>query len=134
MPALEEMDLHQFAVLWRILTGRDAYNDDGEVQTGEPEEICVRWEEGELDALKPDGTPVRLSGKVTTYETLNIGDQLWLAPNEDTGALDQYYAEGSAGEDVGIMMVERLIGRARSLCGKFTRREYALSKYASTPS
>lgn len=132
MPALEEMDLWQFAVLWAIQSGRSAYNEYGELQTDAPVDVHVRWVEGQTDAMRPDGTPVRLDGKITTDETIAIGSLMWLAPDEDSPALDQYYESGSAGEDVELMVVEALMGRARSICGKFTRREYGLAKYRST--
>lgn len=134
MPSLEEMDLRQCAIVWRKLSGRAGYTDSGEAVVASPEEIAVRWVEGQSDALKPDGTTVRLDGRITTDQDIPVGSQLWLAPNEDLPALDQWYESGSSGEEVEVMTVEALTGRARSLCGKHTRREYGLVKYMGTPS
>lgn len=129
MPAFEQMDTHQRAVLWPALTGRDKFDEYGDAKTGSPQEIHVRWIEKEMDGLRPDGTPVRLDAQIHAIEDIAVGSVLWLAPNEDDLALNQWYETGSAGEDSGLMVVEALLGRARDLKGRFTRREYGLVKY-----
>lgn len=123
------MDRRQLAVLWPALTGRDKFDEYGDVKSGVPQEIVVRWIEKEMDAIRPDGTPIRLDAQVHAVEDIAIGSVMWLAPNEASTALEQWYGTGSAGQDSGLMMVVSLSGRACDLKGRNTRREYGLVKY-----
>lgn len=134
MPPLEEMDQNQQALLWPILTGRAGRDRFGNPVTGPPEELCVRWVEGQSDALRPDGTPIRIDGKITSSEDITIGSTMWLRPldsDPQLTTLEVWYETGSAGEDTGLVVVEALMGRAPDLKGRFYRREYGVVKFRS---
>lgn len=134
MPSLEEMDRHQRAVLWTLKTGRSRYDKFGNPVTDAPVEVWVRWIDGVIDTLRPDGTPLRLDAQVIADQDIPIGSVMWLAVGcpDDDDAVSFYYSEGSGGEDTGLMTVEtRKFGL--DLKGREDRWEFGLSKFMDTP-
>lgn len=88
-------------LLWEI-TGVNSFGDP---VVGEPEELRVRWENGQKDIRKPDGTFVTVDATVMVTQDIKIGSTVWLAPNDDYSALTQFLGSGSGDPDQDIMQV-----------------------------
>lgn len=101
MPPPEKIHRHQRALLWERI-GTNRYGDP---IVGEPTEIKVRWEAGQEDVRKPDGTYITIDARVVVNQVVPIGSNIWLAPNNGYSVLEQYLGSGSASEDTDIMQV-----------------------------
>jgi hypothetical protein len=117
MPPLEEMDLHQPAVLWR-LTGRDRY---GEPTLAAPEEITVRWDETRREATGTDGSTIAIDVTVVSTENIPDNSLLWLGELAD-------YEEGA--EEERMQVVTR--SKTPSIHARFTRYQYGLARFRDT--
>lgn len=118
MPDPETDDRYQAAVLW-AKTGVDRH---GEVTVAEPEQLLVRWQTGQAEALAPDGTPIALDAKVVLDRRVGIGSLLLL------GELDDWYGTGSVGDDVELMQVATY-SEVPDLKNRVARRTVGLVKY-----
>lgn len=114
MPPIEEMDLHDEAVL-RTVTGRDRYN---EPILSAPSQITCRWDEDRTESIGPDGTPIAIDAAIVTSERIPDQALLWL------GTLAAYNATANP-EHLQVMTS----GKTPSIDGRVYRYEYGLVRY-----
>ena len=101
MPPPETFHRHDRMLLWRKV-GNNRY---GNPIVSSPEELMVRWEDGQKDVRKPDGTFITVDATVVVNIDIEMGSTVWLAPNKTYSALEQFMGSGSGVEDTDIMEV-----------------------------
>jgi len=69
MPPIETFHRHQTAVLWAA-NGTD---NNGRRTVAAPVEIKVRWEDGAIESILPDGDPVLLDANVVVAQEVPMG-------------------------------------------------------------
>ena len=119
MPAIEDEDLNQTAVLWPW-TGVDAYN---EPTRGEPEEIDVRWNTKRREVTGPTGTPMALDATVIVAQSVVVGSLLMLSALEDV--------VGTGNPNAEVMQVMSY-SETPDLRGIEVRREVGLVRFRGT--
>lgn len=129
MPAIEEIDFLQRAVLMRDTGTRDAY---GRVIVGDAEDIWVRWEWGQRQQLGAQGQPIAIDATVFAAEELPVGSRMWLAPDPRYSAVEQFLGTGSGGDDDDVM--EIISGRiVPDIKNRFVRYQHALAWWKDNP-
>lgn len=108
MPAPEDSDLNQWAILWPP-TG--AYTAGGLPVYGSPEVIKCRWKFKRIQIISADGTPVALDATALVDQRIKLQSRMWLSSVDDEDeVLDEWYGlgpgSGSGGEGTEVMIVE----------------------------
>ena len=101
MPPPETFHRHQRMLMWEKVRN----NRYGDPIVTDPIELMVRWEDGQKDMRKPDGTYVTVDATVVVDRAVPVGSNVWLAPNKLYSALEQYLGSGSGNEDHDMMQV-----------------------------
>lgn len=128
MPAMESMDLHGRALLWRV-AGVDNYAD---ILVAAPVEIRLRLNDTATEALDPQGNKIALDATIVTAVDLNIGDVLWMAPSQYYSAMEQYVGTGSGEVDPTYWQVKMFNGTP-DLKYRVTRREAGILRFRGSP-
>lgn len=112
MPALEQMDRNQIALLW-VRTGTDDY---GEHQVAnEAVEISVRWNNKKHIVSLANGTPVTIDALVITDREIEVGSAMWL------GSLDDLPGTGTGSNPETDLMEVVYCNVTKDLKGRNTR-------------
>lgn len=124
MPALEQMDRKQWAVLWPA-DGTDAY---GEVLRGDPVEIKVRWTWTKSKSGGNQSDLTNIDATVVAGQEIAEGSLMWL------GRLLDWVGTGSGYDENELMEVVRyekgydLLYRSKNV-----RHNVSLRYYRDTP-
>lgn len=119
MPPLEHMDLTDRAVLWvRVRADRQGFP-----LVAPQVEIAVRWEEGQIELVDPDGQKMVVDAQIASNRDIVIGSLLWLGSADDLR--EQF---GTAGPGAGLYEVQFAI-KGKDLKGRVTRYEFALKRF-----
>lgn len=105
MPALSAWSRRHKALLWES-TG--SYSADGRSTVGEPTEIMVRWDDNRKVMAGPNGQPISVDATAVLGQTIALQSLMWLAPDQSPmspSAMNQWYDNGSAGNQIGLMEV-----------------------------
>lgn len=105
MPALSAWSRRQKAVLWEF---SGSYSADGRPVVNAPSEIRVRWDSTPREMNSPQGQPIKVDATAILGQVVGIQSLMWLATDQtpmSEDALDQWYANGSAGSQIGLMEV-----------------------------
>lgn len=121
MPPIETDLRNQWCVLWP-LEGHDSYS---EPLLGEPVELRVRWEDRPRDITSPQSVALEYDATIVINRRIEVGSQMWL------GTLDDWYGEGSAGKDVGLVEVVEYT-ETPDLKNRHTRRVVYVRRYRDT--
>ncbi len=81
MPSLETACLNQKAVLWNA-TGFDR-NGEPTIESATGDEIDVRWETGQREAIDPNGNVIAVDEVVVVDRAITIGSVLFKGPEDD---------------------------------------------------
>lgn len=85
MPPLETACLKQKAVLW--MADADKFDTYGEHKvTASKVELKVRWEEGNTEAIDPQGNVISVDAKVVVDRQIRIGSIMWEGCLKDVAA------------------------------------------------
>lgn len=84
MPAFEEMDLLQYAILWEH-TGK--YDRHGQPTVNSyPVEIQVDWQVNQREGMDKQGNVITLEGSARVGREIRIGSVMWLGRLADLPA------------------------------------------------
>lgn len=119
-PPLEQMDLHDKAILWRWLRN----DKHGNPVLAAAIEVNTRWEEGALEALDPKGEPILIDVQMAADRRIPSGSLMW-----EGSAVDLTNEPGTGSVPQGDIYEVMFRIRAKSLRGEFMRFEYALKRY-----
>lgn len=120
MPAFEQMDRHDPAVLW-LLTGKDRFN---EPTRGNPCAIKVNWGPDKRSVRLPDGTSLVIEGTAIVDREIPVGSLIWLGPITE-------WNEGNVPADNPIMEVKGY-KEDSDLKGRHVLRTVTLAKFHRT--
>lgn len=76
---IETASLNQKAVLWQ----RTSFDRNGEPRVSAPVEIKARWEEGLLESIDEEATPIAINGTVDVDRDIKSGSIMWLGKLRD---------------------------------------------------
>lgn len=131
MPTPNRRWLTDKAVLWPALTGYEGTDSYGDVKTGPPENVLVRWEDKQRQGFDSKGTPIVTYSTVMIDQDVPVGSILWYAPDQSADsdeALDQWYGTGSAGPETGLMSVST-VSNVSDIKGRVTTSTLGLEFY-----
>lgn len=122
MPPLETMDMYDRAVLMEFVR----QDDDGQIIAREAEEIDCRWEDGQSEAIDPQGNVIRIDATVVVDRFVPVDSILWKGE-----AVDWYGTGSGGGSDPELMRVVRS-PHVPDLKGRHVRRALLLQRYRGT--
>lgn len=128
MPPIEEVDLHQKALVWPY-AGFDRYSQP---KVSAPVDIDCRWDSKRRQMVDSKGNKVGVDATVVVLDPVDIGSTIWLAPDSSYDASEQWYGTGSAGEDSGVMEVI-VCNETPDMRNRVTRVTLGLVFYRDTP-
>lgn len=79
MPSIETACLNQKAVLWAA----NGFDRDGEPKVDAAEEIDVRWETGQREAIDPQGNVIAVDEVVVVDRAIIVGSVMFKGPEDD---------------------------------------------------
>lgn len=79
MPHPEQDYRFQKAQMWEKV-GDDGY---GNPIISVRVELCVRWENKQIEMIDPDGQPIRVDALVQYIEDIEVGSIMWLGCEDD---------------------------------------------------
>lgn len=126
MPPLEQMDLHDPAVLWGyIRTDRN-----GEPVVAQPVQIMTRWEEGQLEIPRPGDTVLTVDAVIATNRNLALNSIIWEGQLLPDGTYLSYddVAYPSTGPTKYIYEIVHRV-RAKDVKARYRRYEFGLRRY-----
>lgn len=129
MPALEQMDRAQTAVLWPRASGRAGVDKFGNPVVGDAEEVTVRWNKTKREATNAQGNKVQIVADIVADQALTIGDIMWLGSFDDLSGTAYYHVSMVPTADVCQVITD---DTTVDLKGRDTRYEYGLMRYTDT--
>lgn len=133
MPALEEANLYQKAILW---PNTGAIDDQGNPTLGPPVVLPCRWVMKRVQSVRPDGTSIGLDAQVDVKQKIELGGNMWLSPlgieASDADVLSAWYGVGSAGESTEVMRVETY-SNTPDVSRKFYKHSVGLTRHKDDP-
>ena len=120
MPAIEQSDRHQKAVLWPA----NGYDNNGRPTVGSPKEIRVRWLTNQTRVQDAQGNTISIDGTAIVDLKIAVGSQMWL------GELEDWLGVGSGGTDNEMMEV-KTYADTPDIKGRFTMRTVGLMRLHS---
>lgn len=127
MPPIEEVDLHQKAVLWP----KAGFDRHGQPKVGTGVSIDVRWDSKRRQMVDSQGNPVAVDATAVVLIEIEPGSAMWLAPDNSYDPLEQWYGTGSAGEDSSVMEVA-VYNETPDTKARVVRRTVGLTFYRDT--
>lgn len=125
MPALEQMDLTDKALLWETTGSYDQYGQYAYEFLNSPIHICVRWVHGRHTESGPDGNPMAIDVTVIANRLIKTGSLLW------RGSLADLPGTGTAAPETDLMIVDERT-ETKDIKGRVTRYEYRLRRFKDT--
>lgn len=120
MPPLEQMDMHDYAILWAFVRT----NRTGMPFVASPVEIRCRWEEGQFELKDSEGQQLVLDVIMTTTRDIALGSILWEGSEDSLEDLVGTSLTPTSG------IFECVIrGVARDLKGRVNRHEFGLKRF-----
>lgn len=124
MPALEEMDRLQDALLWPI-TGKDQFGQPThDFSSGAVVQLKVRWVNKRRLASDPQGNPITVDATVITNRAIEVGSLMWKGKLSDT--------PGTSETPESKIMVVVGYDDTPDIKNRFTRREVYLQYWKKT--
>lgn len=120
---LEYMDLTERAILWIV----SRIDREGFPLVASPVEICVRWEEGQQEMLRPDGEKDVTDVTIATNRNIPLGSIIWEGSEED---LEDAVGTSLIPESDVYEVVTR--NRGKDILGTVTRYEFGIKRYKDT--
>lgn len=118
MPAMELINRHQRAQLWRKV-GVDEYNN---TRVSAREELVVRWENKRIQTLDPKGQPIDIDAIVHSTCTIEDGSIMW------EGCADDLPEDTS---NIDNLMEVVAFNHTPDIKGRVIRKTYALKRYTN---
>lgn len=128
MPALEDHDLYQDAVLWRF----DGYDSEAQALLDSPIQVPVRWLTYKQELMDPKNNTITLVGEVVLDEDVagdvQPGSVVWLGTLDDWMALTMGTGSVQSGDEPELCEIVRFDGTP-DIKNRNTRRIAKLMRY-----
>lgn len=120
MPAIEQMELDQKAVLWSVSTKVDNY---GQNKVEDPIEINVRWENKSSSNRSSENQVTGIVAMISADREISVNSVMW------KGELSDFV--GSVAQNQQLCEVQNS-GNVKDIKGRETRYEASLVRYKGT--